>query len=36
MYLYRIITKFGSVTGLVSCLSDESKMKIVERHPIST
>ena len=36
VYLYRMITKFCSVTCLDSCFSDESKMKMVEKHPIST
>ena len=36
MYLYRMITKFCSVTFLVACFSDESKMKMVEEDPIST
>ena len=36
VYLYRMITKFCSVTCQVSCFSDESKMKKVEEHPIST
>ena len=36
VYLYRMITKFCSVTCLVSRFSDESKMKMVEKHPIST
>ena len=36
VYWYRMVTKFCSVTCLVSCFSDESKMKMAEMHPISS
>ena len=35
MYLYKMVTTFCSVTCLFSCFSDELKMKMVEKHPIS-